>query len=89
MREPVRFLRKPDVLQRRGVGNSTHYQDIKDGLFTRPVALGPNSSGWPEHEVALLNAARMAGKSRDELRALVDRLHAQRVELFDELAGAA
>ncbi len=89
MAVPLRFLRKPDVLLREGFANSTLYDSIKRGTHTRPVALGPNSSGWPEHEVDLLMAARMAGKSDDEIRDLVNRLHAQRVELFTELAGAA
>jgi len=84
----LRFLRKPAVLERRGVSNSTHYDDIKQGMFTKQVALGPNSSGWPEHEVDLLNAARMAGKSDDEIRALVEELHAQRETLFKQMREA-
>lgn len=89
MAVPLRFLRKPDVLQREGFANSTLYDNIKRGVHTRPVQLGANSSGWPEHEVDLLMAARMAGKSDDEIRELVNRLHAQRVELFDDLAKAS
>ena len=89
MATPLRILRKPVVLERRGCSNSTLYDDIKRGLYPQPVALGPNSSGWPEHEVDLMIAARMAGKPEAEIRALVVRLHEQRRELFRELAGAA
>jgi len=34
--------------------------------------------GWPAHEVATLNAARIAGKSDVEIRALVKDLEAAR-----------
>jgi prophage regulatory protein len=34
--------------------------------------------GWPSPEVDALLSARIAGKSEDEIRALVDRLHAAR-----------
>jgi prophage regulatory protein len=38
--------------------------------------------GWPDYEVRALNAARIAGKTGDEIRELVDRLHAKRPELL-------
>jgi prophage regulatory protein len=34
--------------------------------------------GWPAHEVAALNAARIAGKADAEIRALVTHLEAAR-----------
>jgi prophage regulatory protein len=34
--------------------------------------------GWPANEVAALNAARIAGKSDDEIRQLVRKLEAAR-----------
>jgi prophage regulatory protein len=65
-------------------GHRSHasiYTQIKDGLFTAGVRIGQRSRGWPSDEVAAINAARIAGKSDDELRALVNRLHAKRLEL--------
>ncbi len=65
-------------------GHRSHasiYTQIKDGLFTAGVRIGQRSRGWPSDEVAAINAARIAGKSDDELRALVIRLHAKRLEL--------
>jgi len=88
MAKVLRILRKPSVLEREGCSNSTLYQRVKDGLHTRPVPLGPNSSGWPEHEVDLLIAARMAGKGEDEIRSLVGDLHAQREAMFNEMREA-
>lgn len=72
------LLRLPDVLAARGVKNSQHYDDVKDGLFTRPVKIGPRASAWPAIEVAKLNAARIAGATDDEIRQLVTELEAAR-----------
>ena len=35
------ILRLPAVLKRRGKSRSSHYADIKAGLFVRPVKIGP------------------------------------------------
>lgn len=72
------ILRLPEVLRERGRSRSAHYLDIQEGLFTRPVAIGQRAVGWPADEVSALNAARIAGKSDDEVRALVMKLEAAR-----------
>ena len=74
--EPL--LRRPRVQDVSGRSRSTLYKNIKEGLWTRPVSLGPRAVAWPAHEVAALNAARIAGKSDDEIRDLVTKLHADR-----------
>lgn len=56
------------------------YNNVKLGLFTVGVKIGQRSVGWPSQEVAAINAARIAGKSDDEIRQLVSRLHAKRLE---------
>lgn len=72
------ILRITDVLPARGRARSTHYLDIQQGLFTQPVLIGLRAVGWPASEVAALNAARIAGKTDDEIRALVIQLEAAR-----------
>jgi prophage regulatory protein len=72
------ILRIQGVIKRRGKSRSSHYCDILEGLFTEPVKIGARSSGWPEHEVDTLNAARIAGKSDAEIRELVLTLMAAR-----------
>ncbi|MEJ8821516.1 AlpA family phage regulatory protein [Variovorax humicola] len=65
-------------------GHRSHasiYNAIRAGLFTKPVQIGERSVGWPSHEVRAINAARIAGKSDDDIRDLVNRLHAKRAEL--------
>lgn len=68
------LMRLPEVLQTRGRSRSSHYQDIIDGLFTKPVLLGSRSVGWPSDEVQALVDARIAGLTVDDIRALVVRL---------------
>ena len=60
------------VLYERGRSRSSHYLDIQQGLFTRPVQIGLRAGGWrPSSEVAAINAARIAGKTGKEIRTLV------------------
>lgn len=66
-----KLLRLNDVLSLRGIGKSQHYEDIQDGLFTPPVKIGSRASAWPEHEVATINAARIAGKTEVQIRKIV------------------
>lgn len=72
------ILRLPMVLQERGRSRSSHYQDIKLGLFTKQVAIGLRAVGWPSNEVTAINEARIAGKNDEEIRALVAKLEAAR-----------
>lgn len=72
------ILRQPGVTAQSGHPRSTLYLRITQGLWTRPVSIGPRSVGWPAHEVAALNEARIAGMSDDEIRALVAKLENDR-----------
>ena len=78
----MQILRMPAV--KAETGHRSHasiYNAIKAGLFTTGVAIGQRSKGWPSDEVQAINQARIAGKSDDEVRDLVKRLHAKRAEL--------
>lgn len=59
---------------------SSFYTDVAAGLMVRPVKIGARAAALPAHEVEAINAARIAGKTPDEIRALVARLHLQRVQ---------
>ena len=52
------ILRRPQVETRTGLSRSTLYQYIQDGLFPRPVTLGPRAVGWLESDVNAWIAAR-------------------------------
>ncbi len=72
------IYRLPAVKSESGYSRSTIYLRISQGLWTKQVSLGPRCVGWPAHEVAALNTARIAGKTDDEIRALVLKLEAAR-----------
>lgn len=72
------ILRLPAVKADSGYSRSTIYLRIEQKLWTRPVKLGARCVGWPANEVAALNAARIAGKSNEEIRVLVANLEASR-----------
>lgn len=69
--EPLRFLRLPELLSRRSTSSSATYRHIAAGILPPPVKLGPNTSGWPEHEIEAVDRARLGGASEDEVRKLV------------------
>ena len=61
-----------------GLPRSTIYLRIQQGLLTKPISLGGRSVGWPATEISQINAARIAGKSNEEIKNLVDELENQR-----------
>ena len=61
------------------------YQLIKKGLWPKPVNINVRSVGWPSDEVITINAARIAGLTDDQIRELVVRLHAKRIELCNSV----
>ena len=68
-------------------GHASHasvYTAIHEGLFTVPVPIGQRAVGWPDHEISAINAARIAGKTDDQIRELVTKLHNARMEGIDE-----
>jgi prophage regulatory protein len=79
-----RILRLPAAQEFSGYTRSTLYRRIKDNLFPPPVLLSEQSGkrapmvGWPERELSAINEARIAGKSNEEIRALVQSLVAAR-----------
>lgn len=83
-----KILRLPEVLRIRGRSRSSHYADIQQGLFTAPVRIGQRAVGWPENEVANLNAYRIAGHSDAEIRELVLTLNSNRKFINQNTKGA-
>lgn len=73
-----KILRLPAVKSESGLSRSTVYLRITQGLWTKPISLGSRAVGWPSSEVAAINAARIAGKTDKEIRALVLKLEAAR-----------
>lgn len=61
-----------------GLSRSGVYAYVDKGLLPKAVKIGERASAWPESEIAAVNAARIAGKSEDEIRELVAELERQR-----------
>jgi prophage regulatory protein len=72
------LLRLPAVKAQSGYSRSTIYLRMSQGLWTRAVSLGARAVAWPAGDVVALNAARIAGKSEAQIRALVLKLEAAR-----------
>ena len=53
------FLRRKQVETRTGLSRSSIYQYMKDGIFPKPVPLGPRAVGWLESDVSGWIASRV------------------------------
>jgi len=77
---PRTLLRLPAVIEHLGESRSTIYSNIQEGRFVKPISLsGGYAKAWPADEVAAIINARIAGRSDDEIEALVRVLHQARL----------
>jgi len=77
------ILRVPQVLAASGgISQSTLYAYAASGLYPKPIKIGKRASGIPAAEVAAMNAARIAGKTDEEIRELVRKLMEARATLI-------
>ena len=75
---PRAIVRRKQVEAESGYSRSTIYLRISQGLWPKPISLGPRAVGWPAGEVSAINAARIAGKSDTDIRTLVAQLELER-----------
>lgn len=54
------LLRLPQVKAQTGLSRTAIYRLIAAGDFPAPVKLGERASAWPEHEIAVWCADRIA-----------------------------
>tara|TARA_R100000005_G_C4982571_1_gene191913 strand:+ start:1456 stop:1677 length:222 start_codon:yes stop_codon:yes gene_type:complete len=47
-----RILKLPEVIERTGLSKSSIYAYQKEGVFPKPINLGPRSVGWVEQDIA-------------------------------------
>jgi prophage regulatory protein len=74
------ILRLPEVKRVLGHrADASVYNAIRAGLFTAGVAIGQRAKGWPDYETQAIVAARIAGKTDEEIRELVNKLHLKRL----------
>lgn len=65
------------LMEKTDSARSTLAEFQSRGLIPRPIRFGRRNL-WPEHEIDAVIAAKLAGASNDEIRALVDELHEAR-----------
>lgn len=79
----MKILRLPSVKAEMGHrSDASIYNAIRAGLFPVGVQIGQRARGWPDYEVEAINAARVAGKSDEEIRELVKSLHSKRAKVL-------
>jgi prophage regulatory protein len=72
------LLRIALVSKQTAMPKSSVYAAIAKGLFTSPIKIGERMSAWLQSEVTAIINARIAGKSNDEIKALVIELEGAR-----------
>lgn len=70
-----------------GQSRSSIYSAIPTGLFPPPIKITARAVGWCAEEVRALNAARIAGYSKDQIQTLVSEL-VERRSLVPSLPNA-
>lgn len=78
------LLRLPAVKAQSGYSRSTIYLRMSQGLWTKPVSLGARAVAWPAGDVAALNAARISGKTDEQIRSLVLKLESARLAVVGD-----
>ena len=74
----MQLLRIKQICGRMGLSRSTVYELMDRGELPRVVRVTSRSVCLPEHEIEAVLAARLAGRSSEEIRALVGRLESAR-----------
>lgn len=64
--KPSRLIRKPEVLKRTSLSNSTLYAYMAKGLFPANVKLGVRSVAWDEAAVDAWIAERLTSQTGGE-----------------------
>lgn len=76
---PNRLYRMDEIMQMAGFKTKqTVYNWMREGIFPRQFKWGERAVRWPANEVHAVMNARRAGKTTEEIRALVRQLYAER-----------
>ena len=78
MKDRIFLCKVCDAAVETGTSVSEYYARAVRGVVPPPLKIGLKASRVPSHEIAAVVAARIAGRSEDEIKALVTRLIAAR-----------
>ncbi|SFM47315.1 transcriptional regulator, AlpA family [Nitrosomonas nitrosa] len=82
----MKIQRLEKVIEQLGKKKSSIYRDVREGLLTRPVAIGARAVGWPSDEIDVIVSARIAGQTEGEIKSLVTDLMEKRKTFKKEAA---
>ena len=82
------LIRIKKVEEKTGLKKSMIYDLVSKREFVSPIRIGKRAVAWIEFEIDTINAARIAGKSADEIRDLVKTLTAKRQQMANEILDA-
>lgn len=83
-----RFIKLPEVIHNNASCHAAVYAWINKGLYPSPIKVG-RMSVWTEEEDAAVRAARIAGRSEQEIREIVAKLETAREDAFQDTFPAA
>ena len=63
----MKILRLKEVLARTGLGRSSVYKFIAEGVFPKPVSLGDRAVGWVEEEIDSWIKERIVARDGNEI----------------------
>lgn len=72
------IYRKPDIKAIFSFADSTLYLHVSQGILPKPISLSSRARGWPASEIDAIVAARIAGRTEDQIKALVITMTAAR-----------
>ena len=76
--QSIKIIRKKEVLTITGLSKSSLHLRINDGTMVPSISLGQRAVGFIENEVQAVLSAMVAGRSKDDIRTLVNNLVIQR-----------
>jgi len=79
------LIRIKKVEAKTGLKKSMHYDLIKKGLMPSAIRIGDRARAWISSEIDAVVAARIAGKSDDEIREMIKALMAKRQQTANEI----
>lgn len=82
----IEFVRVPEICKLRECGRTRLYEEMANGMWPKPIRLGPRTTVWLRSEVDSMLAAYVAGYSTDRIKQLVKDIEAKRKEFSGEAA---
>lgn len=79
--DTLTLIRLPETLKLCAQKRASFYAALKSGLYPPAISIGARSVAWVKAEVEAVLKARIAGKSEEEIRILVNKLKENRKKL--------